>query len=113
MATARAQLLIFRDRRDAGRALAAVVRGLRLDDPVVLGLPRGGVPVAYEVALALEAPLDVLVARKMLDPRPLRRGLRRTRHRRRCARRPPGYHVASAVAADTVVDASVHALPAV
>ena len=58
----------FRDRRDAGRQLA---RGLHLppSSPVViLGLPRGGVPVAYEVALALNAPLDLFVVRKLGVP---------------------------------------------
>ena len=58
----------FADRREAGRHLAAAVADLRLDRPVVLGLPRGGVPVAYEVARALWAPLDVLVVRKLGCP---------------------------------------------
>jgi predicted phosphoribosyltransferase len=51
---------LFRDRRDAGRVLSGLLelyRGQR--DEVVLALPRGGVPVAYEIALALGAPLDV------------------------------------------------------
>ena len=68
MATPRAQLRIFHDRREAGQALAAAVKELGLEDPVVLGLPRGGVPVAYEVARALDAPLDVLVVRKIGAP---------------------------------------------
>ena len=58
----------FANRRDAGRRLAEQLRRLDLDDPVVLGLPRGGVPVAYEVACALDAPLDVMVARKIGAP---------------------------------------------
>ncbi|WP_344273129.1 phosphoribosyltransferase [Streptomyces hebeiensis] len=58
----------FSDRTAAGRRLADEVRRLRLDDPVVLGLPRGGVPVAYEVARALDAPLDVIVVRKLGVP---------------------------------------------
>jgi putative phosphoribosyl transferase len=56
----------FHDRRDAGRRLAGELRDYEnRDDVVVLGLPRGGVPVAYEVALALHAPLDVFVVRKL------------------------------------------------
>ena len=59
---------IFRDRRDAGRALAAVLAGMNLADPVVLALPRGGVPAADEVASALGAPLDLLIVRKIGAP---------------------------------------------
>jgi putative phosphoribosyl transferase len=58
----------FRDRREAGRRLAERLSGLRSSRPLVLGLPRGGVPVAFEVARALEAPLDVLVVRKLGVP---------------------------------------------
>ena len=58
----------FRDRRDAGRQLAARLGHLRAEDPVVVGLPRGGVPVAFEVARALDAPLDVIVVRKLGVP---------------------------------------------
>lgn len=58
----------FEDRRDAGRQLADRVAELDLDDPVVLGLPRGGVPVAAEVAHRLDAPLDVVVVRKVGAP---------------------------------------------
>jgi putative phosphoribosyl transferase len=60
----------FRDRVDAGRHLAEVVRsaGVAGSDVVVLGLPRGGVPVAFEVARALGAPLDVIVVRKLGVP---------------------------------------------
>jgi predicted phosphoribosyltransferase len=60
---------VFRDRRDAGRKLAQ-----RLDayvgkpDVVVLAIPRGGVPVAYEIAIRIRAPLDVLVVRKLGVP---------------------------------------------
>jgi predicted phosphoribosyltransferase len=58
----------FADRRAAGRELGARLRRLALEDPVVFGLARGGVPVAYEVAKALDAPLDVLVVRKVGAP---------------------------------------------
>jgi putative phosphoribosyl transferase len=58
----------FRDRRDAGRQLSSRVTGYRATEPVVVGLPRGGVPVAYEVARALDAPLDVIVVRKLGVP---------------------------------------------
>jgi predicted phosphoribosyltransferase len=58
----------FRDREDAGRRLAARVTELGLDDPVVLALPRGGVPVAAQVARALAAPLDVILVRKLGVP---------------------------------------------
>src|SRR5688572_26838768 len=55
----------YRDRRHAGTELAHRLGHLKGDDVVVLGLPRGGVPVAFEVARALEAPLDVFVVRKL------------------------------------------------
>jgi len=58
----------FVDRSEAGRLLGERLRGEGIDDPVVLGLPRGGVVVAAEVAHALHAPLDVLVARKLGVP---------------------------------------------
>ncbi len=61
--------LLFQDRRDAGVQLAAKLTGYAGDPTVtVLGLPRGGVPVAYEVARALHAPLDVFVVRKLGVP---------------------------------------------
>lgn len=59
---------MFRDRTEAGRRLAQHLGHLRDEDVVVLGLPRGGVPVAYEVARALDAPLDVIVVRKLGFP---------------------------------------------
>jgi putative phosphoribosyl transferase len=58
----------FRDRADAGRRLARRVQHLGGSPVVVLGLPRGGVPVAYEVARALEAPLDIILVRKLGVP---------------------------------------------
>ena len=58
----------FRDRKDAGQQLADLLQPLRGPDVVVLGLPRGGVPVAAEVARALSAPLDVIVVRKVGVP---------------------------------------------
>jgi putative phosphoribosyl transferase len=58
----------FADRADAGRRLAEALENYRGRDVLVLGLPRGGVPVAHEVARALSAPLDVLVVRKLGVP---------------------------------------------
>lgn len=58
----------FLNRRDAGRRLGAALGYLRDVDPVVLALPRGGVPAAYEIAWALEAPLAVLLVRKIGAP---------------------------------------------
>jgi putative phosphoribosyl transferase len=63
---------VFRDRREAGRVLARAIQAsaaaLDCQDGIVLGLPRGGVPVAYEVARALELPLDIVVVRKLGVP---------------------------------------------
>jgi putative phosphoribosyl transferase len=58
----------FRDRSDAGRQLAGRLAELHLDNPLVLGLPRGGVPVAAEVGDRLSAPVEVFVARKVGAP---------------------------------------------
>lgn len=58
----------FADRRAAGRRLARALAGLRDRNPLVLALPRGGVPVAYEVATALGAELDLLFVRKLGAP---------------------------------------------
>jgi len=55
----------FRDRTEAGRRLAQALQNYRTLHPVVLALPRGGVPVAAEVAAALEAPLDLVLVRKI------------------------------------------------
>ena len=60
--------MMFTDRRDAGRRLARRLHGYTAQQPAVVALPRGGVPVAYEVARALDAPLDVIVARKLGAP---------------------------------------------
>src|SRR5918992_528509 len=61
--------MLFRDRSDAGRRLAEKLSAYRdRDDLLVLALPRGGVPVAFEVASALRAPLDVFVVRKLGVP---------------------------------------------
>ena len=60
---------LFRDRRDAGRRLAARLAKYEGDySVIVLGLPRGGIPVAFEIAMALQAPLDVFVVRKLGVP---------------------------------------------
>jgi putative phosphoribosyl transferase len=62
-------LSVFRDRCEAGQLLAAAVEALPdLKQPIVLALPRGGVPVGFEVAQQLGAPLDVLVVRKLGTP---------------------------------------------
>ncbi len=60
--------LVFADRGDAGRKLAARLLKYQDQNPVVLGVPRGGVPVAFEVARALNAPLDVVIVRKLGAP---------------------------------------------
>lgn len=61
--------MVFDDRADAGRKLAARLGAYaRRKDVIVLGIPRGGVPVAFEVARALEAPLDVFLSRKLGVP---------------------------------------------
>ena len=60
--------LPFPDRRTAGQALGRVAARLAREQPIVLGLPRGGVPVAFEVAEHLDVPLDVIVVRKLGVP---------------------------------------------
>ena len=59
---------MFSDRKAAGRELAAALMNYQLESPVVLAIPRGGVPIGFEVALALQAPLDIVVARKLGAP---------------------------------------------
>ena len=58
----------FSDRADAGRRLAARVADMGLAEPVILALPRGGVPVAVEIARSLQAPLDLVLVRKIGAP---------------------------------------------
>jgi putative phosphoribosyl transferase len=60
--------MLFANRTDAGKKLATALARYRDDDPVVLALPRGGVPVALEIARALDAPLDLVIARKIGVP---------------------------------------------
>jgi putative phosphoribosyl transferase len=82
MKAVRAKPGLFRDRREAGRLLAEKFAAYaNRQDVLVLGLPRGGVPVAYEVARALGAPLGVFVVRKLGVPRGTGDG--RGRYRRR------------------------------
>lgn len=59
---------MFRDRQEAGQKLAEKLLGLKLANPLVEALPRGGVPVAAEIAVALKAPLDLLIVRKVGAP---------------------------------------------
>ena len=59
---------LFDDRNDAGRQLAAKLLRFKDKDPVVLALPRGGVPIGLEVAKALEAPMDMVLVRKIGTP---------------------------------------------
>ena len=59
---------MFADREDAGRQLAAELLRFRDKDPVVLALPRGGVPIGLQVAAALEAPMDLILVRKIGAP---------------------------------------------
>jgi putative phosphoribosyl transferase len=74
----------FRDRYEAGRPLAAKLAAYAdRTDVIVLALPRGGVPVAHEVAQALNAPLDVFVVRKLGVPRVRGAGNECGRDRRR------------------------------
>ncbi|MCF4996568.1 phosphoribosyltransferase [Pseudomonas syringae] len=59
---------VFKDRRQAGQRLVELLRPLVHEAPLILALPRGGVPVAYEIAKALNAPLDLLMVRKIGAP---------------------------------------------
>ena len=59
---------VYEDRRTAGRALVPELQRCDLPHPIILGLPRGGVPLAYEIAVALHAPLDTIVVRKLGVP---------------------------------------------
>jgi putative phosphoribosyl transferase len=69
MTTGQGFFMLFQDRFDAGRTLASKLRAFaNRSDTVVLALPRGGVPVGFEVAKALNAPLDVFVVRKLGVP---------------------------------------------
>lgn len=60
--------MLFADRVDAGEQLAEALRRMERENPVVLGLPRGGIPVAFQVARTLGAELDVIVVRKLGVP---------------------------------------------
>ena len=58
----------FADRSDAGRRLAGKLRHLKERQPVILALPRGGVAIGFEIAQALDAPLDIVLVRKIGVP---------------------------------------------
>ena len=60
--------MIFADRYQAGQELASSLSRFRHENPIIIALPRGGVPIGYEVALALDAPLEVVVSRKLGAP---------------------------------------------
>jgi putative phosphoribosyl transferase len=60
--------MLFRDRAAAGQLLAKQLATRKLTDPIVLALPRGGVPVGYQVAMQLDAPLDIVLVRKIGVP---------------------------------------------
>ena len=60
--------IIFKNRTDAGAQLAQKLLEYEVQNPLVLALPRGGVPVGYEVASRINAPLDTIVARKVGVP---------------------------------------------
>jgi predicted phosphoribosyltransferase len=71
IATCEATMNPFLDRRDAGRTLAALLgEYARRPDVTVLALPRGGLPIAYEIARTLSAPLDVFIVHKVYSPGP-------------------------------------------
>lgn len=58
----------FADRIEAGKQLAQVLKGYKTENMMILALPRGGVPIGYELALELDVPLDVLIVRKLGTP---------------------------------------------
>lgn len=60
--------MVFKNRTEAGKLLAHKLASQKIENPVVIALPRGGVPVAYEISKALNTPLDVLVVRKLGMP---------------------------------------------
>ncbi|HET9575178.1 MAG TPA: phosphoribosyltransferase family protein [Nitrospira sp.] len=66
---------IFTDRRAAGRQLADALSDYNRQAPIVLALPRGGVPIAYEVATSLRAPLELLIVRKIGAPGHMESGI--------------------------------------
>jgi len=60
--------LIFENRQHAGRLLAETLSRMKIKDTIVLGIPRGGVPLAYEVAVRLRCPMDIIIPRKIGAP---------------------------------------------
>lgn len=68
MAASRFQRNVYPDRRDAGQRLADLLFHLKAEDPLIMAIPRGGVPVAAEIARALDAPVDLVLVRKLGAP---------------------------------------------
>ena len=80
----------FADRSDAGRQLAARLKPLAEERPVIVALPRGGIPVAREIADALGAPLEILAVRKLGTPHNPEYGIGRDRRGRHLRHRQRG-----------------------
>src|SRR3989344_3792311 len=64
----RLNIIVFQDRKEAGRRLGESLKKYESENPIILAIPRGGVVVGYEAAKILKAPLDVIIARKVGVP---------------------------------------------